>query len=1354
MSFWQRPPPHPFDREVAVRKYSPDQLRDDIGRWTDGGSPEIRTDNPGGDWLRYQQEDAEDRLSRRGGRGVSGAVTASARLRVDPAAAARIPGAMGENRTEGDPQYDALLESVKAEGFDDRGGPILIGVNHHGKPFIIEGNTRAAVGRDTGVASISAEVRWYAGGEEAQDPRAFLGSIMPRATGVKKFDPDQPRDPAGTPTGGRWRSSGTPTLKPREKLAHADTPDRKYIRFGDFPKDGKSTVGRAPNALSDAYSGQVLPGMSVYPVTYNAERNMWEIDSSELTEGGMAGVDELLAGQNEFEDGDLLSGGHKHAPYIKDPVTGKYSGGEYLGWSPPVYEWRKNTNLRPIYLVTGDEADVYGTDNEPLLVRPKILSRITVADVLHADYFDPEEDLTPENHPSAFRKFDPDQPREPSGSPTGGQWTSAYHGTRATGIEEFIPSERGNFGPGVYATLQHGVAAQYGEVQNVEIRGNLFDAYPRFAPEADRAALREAIFGRLTGEEAAKVGEWWKPEKYYTGDDVWQIVSRRLGPARAQSILRDMGYDGITGIGDGQEIVVFDPKNMRIAKFDPSQPRDDHGRWTDTGLTLDGKPTKAVDVNSPEFKAWFGESMAVDANGRPKVYYHGTGADFGEFETGKLGGTFGDGLYFTGDPEIANTFTEGWLNNRNRQPNIVPVYLSVKNPYVLWSTQDYFTLQQAVERLSGDRYGRVIPPSDVRWSRLTREYLESKGHDGLFDRNQAGLGGRYNGIAVAFSPTQIKSAISNTGAFDPNDPHLQKFDPNQPRNPSGFPTGGRWRGGATVSRTAKDIAARVEAAGGDAQISHSRTQHGNSSYVTATFYNGAGEDFGDEIRVSDHPTGEARRGQYTHVSIEDGEVTGGMDAVDRLIEGGVAFMGTVRKAYDPTQPRDPAGTATGGQWTSGYPMAPRGEWYGEANYEQTGGEMVTMTPDEYLARVRPLDIDETSRDNIDSLKDHILSGRTLDPLKIFADGKEDGRHRAVAARELGIEGVPVVVFTKAHDLGGIAKFSPDQPRAPAGTEEGGQWVGGGVSYSGPAATKTKAFKAWFGDSKVVDSDGKPLVVYHGTAGDFSAFDPGMLGATTDANSAAMGFWFTDDAETASEYGDFAAGSARVSALIQRSYDLEAQSKWPEAARVMREAEAMDRHLGAPGGGLGGQSTIPVYLSLKNPMIYDALDRKWADLEGVLSERIGEAKAAGHDGAIIRHLDDNPRGGRVADHFIVFSPTQIKSAIGSGFDPNNPRIDKSKDDETMVAKAYDPNEPRIDDGSPESGRWTTSGGSGHKDTKKPKKPAHEASSGHHGESRDLAHEIGHRVGHELGHEIGHILTEEEKVEKRGRASFWD
>lgn len=38
-------------------------------------------------------------------------------------------------------------------------------------------------------------------------------------------------------------------------------------------------------------------------------------------------------------------------------------------------------------------------------------------------------------------------------------------------------------------------------------------------------------------------------------------------------------------------------------------------------------------------------------------------------------------------------------------------------------------------------------------------------------------------------------------------------------------------------------------------------------------------------------------------------------------------------------------------------------------------------------------------------------------------------------------------------------------------------------------TDTPEFRAWFGDSKVVDPEGKPLVVYHGTQTPFSSFRP-------------------------------------------------------------------------------------------------------------------------------------------------------------------------------------------------------------------------------------------------------------------------
>jgi hypothetical protein len=101
-----------------------------------------------------------------------------------------------------------------------------------------------------------------------------------------------------------------------------------------------------------------------------------------------------------------------------------------------------------------------------------------------------------------------------------------------------------------------------------------------------------------------------------------------------------------------------------------------------------------------------------------------------------------------------------------------------------------------------------------------------------------------------------------------------------------------------------------------------------------------------------------------------------------------------------------------GQKIPSYPLAHRirDGWYSDGDYEARGGRMVWMSPEDYLSNVRPLVMDECSRDNVDDLKAHISQSRPLDPLKIYTDGREDGRHRAHAAKELGILSVPVIVW--------------------------------------------------------------------------------------------------------------------------------------------------------------------------------------------------------------------------------------------------------------------------------------------------------------------------------------------------------
>jgi hypothetical protein len=64
----------------------------------------------------------------------------------------------------------------------------------------------------------------------------------------------------------------------------------------------------------------------------------------------------------------------------------------------------------------------------------------------------------------------------------------------------------------------------------------------------------------------------------------------------------------------------------------------------------------------------------------------------------------------------------------------------------------------------------------------------------------------------------------------------------------------------------------------------------------------------------------------------------------------------------------------------------------------------------------------------------------------------------------------------------------------------------------------RAFYKWFGDSKVVDADGKPLVVYHGTNKKFREFDKGAIGKKHKNLYQGKGFYFTKEYYDAQNYG--------------------------------------------------------------------------------------------------------------------------------------------------------------------------------------------------------------------------------------------
>ena len=139
-----------------------------------------------------------------------------------------------------------------------------------------------------------------------------------------------------------------------------------------------------------------------------------------------------------------------------------------------------------------------------------------------------------------------------------------------------------------------------------------------------------------------------------------------------------------------------------------------------------------VSTNSAAFKNWFGDSKVVDENGKPLVMYHSTTSekDFNIFDTERdsYGGT---GSFFSSEPY--NQFIEGQERGR-----IIPAYLSLKNPA-------YETLP------AGDKFNK--------------NKLMAQGYDGVIFTSP--IDGHIVS-AVAFKPTQIKSAIGNIGTYSPD----------------------------------------------------------------------------------------------------------------------------------------------------------------------------------------------------------------------------------------------------------------------------------------------------------------------------------------------------------------------------------------------------------------------------------------------------------------------------------------------------------------------------------------------------------------------------------------------------------
>lgn len=231
-----------------------------------------------------------------------------------------------------------------------------------------------------------------------------------------------------------------------------------------------------------------------------------------------------------------------------------------------------------------------------------------------------------------------------------------------------------------------------------------------------------------------------------------------------------------------------------------------------------------------------------------------------------------------------------------------------------------------------------------------------------------------------------------------------------------------------------------------------------------------------------------------------------------------------------------------------------------------------------------------------------------------------------------------------------------------------------IAKSEPAL---RNFYKWFGNSKVVDEQGRPLVVYHGRRSEtpFDTFRQGIAFFTNNRDVAQV---FSDeyaynlvvdgqkiplDYDTAQHLSEWLSGY---------DYGIDDVIRWHNFADLIKERGQESYEDARDSGEIQsgnldsvdlfgandihfeiGSEPISVYLKIENPKIVDAKNQEWLagkfddsdmiDLSGKYDGSIIKNIREGGPTATMRDLSDVP----IADDYIVYSNTQIKSVDNRG-----------------------------------------------------------------------------------------------------------
>ncbi len=234
------------------------------------------------------------------------------------------------------------------------------------------------------------------------------------------------------------------------------------------------------------------------------------------------------------------------------------------------------------------------------------------------------------------------------------------------------------------------------------------------------------------------------------------LDSFSIGKAKSENSIMMHSFYALADIGNGVEVLklyveeMYDPNSPTTAKRAyqlQSIEKNGSLKVRSSGENLPSSISQATEISVADLVEYVKQSdttykprgvnpVLLNSDGKPKVFYHGTGANFTEFKYDEMSSVEGS-FFFAENKEDAQAYGR-----------VMEVYLTAQN------LADYDNQPSEFYRLRNKR-------NQVEW-------LKERGYDGWYaDMDSDGWG-----EVSVFSSEQIKS-VDNTGTFDSANPDIR-----------------------------------------------------------------------------------------------------------------------------------------------------------------------------------------------------------------------------------------------------------------------------------------------------------------------------------------------------------------------------------------------------------------------------------------------------------------------------------------------------------------------------------------------------------------------------------------------------